>query len=216
MAEQLTLLLNPRGVIGKKVKLLREGGITPVHLYGPGVDSLPLQCDTPSLLRVMSEAGTNTPINIQIEGESKDHLAFVRETQWHPVSGVLLHIDFVETALTALVTADVPLVLTGIAEGDRIAGGTLVQNLRVLHVEALPMDLPREVAVDAANLTDPDRVFRAGEISLPDNVTLLTNAEEPVARIEFFRDGSVAGDGEGPPVEVISARDAAPSGSDEA
>ena len=216
MAEQLTLTLKPRSVLGKAVRLLRQEGITPVHLYGPGLTSLPLQCDTPSLLRVMVEAGANTPVSIQVEGEKGEQLAFVREIQWHPVRGSLLHVDFLATELTTRVTAEVPIVLVGISEGDRVAGGTLAHNLRLLQVEALPMDLPRELTVDAADVSDPERIFRAGDISLPANVILIANAEEPVARIEFVREEeAVAVEEEGVSVEEISAEETSQQGTSE-
>ena len=206
MAEQLTLTLKPRSVLGKAVKLLRREGVTPVHLYGPGLSSLPLQCDTTSLLRVMVEAGANTPVSLKVEGEKGDHLAFVREIQWHPVRGTLLHVDFLATELTTRVTAEVPIVLVGISEGDRVAGGTLAHNLRLLQVEALPMDLPRELTVDAADVSDPERIFRASDISLPPNVVLITNPEEPVARIEFVREEErVAGEASASTSEISSA-----------
>jgi hypothetical protein len=59
--------------------------------------------------------------------------------------------------------------------------------LRELTVEALPLELPGEVEVNLETLVDPAGVIRAGEIPLPANVLLLTDAEDVVARIEALR-----------------------------
>ena len=45
--------LSPRSVIGKKVKALRRQGTVPVHMYGAGIDSLPLQTDASLLRRLL-------------------------------------------------------------------------------------------------------------------------------------------------------------------
>ena len=85
MAGTTTLTLEPRTLMGKKVKQLRKEGIIPVHLYGRGVDSQSLQCDGKTLLGVLTQAGMNTPIAVTITGQKRQELAFVREIQWDPL-----------------------------------------------------------------------------------------------------------------------------------
>ena len=97
MADGITLKLDPRTTIGKKVKSLRRTGIIPVHLYGPGTSPRSLQCQGPELINALAQAGRNTPISITIEGEGDEHLAFVREIQRDPLRGDLLHVDFLKT-----------------------------------------------------------------------------------------------------------------------
>ena len=55
--EQIELEATNREVLGKKVRFLRRQGITPVHVFGHGIKSLALQCDTAELKRVAAEAG---------------------------------------------------------------------------------------------------------------------------------------------------------------
>ncbi|MEC9320780.1 MAG: 50S ribosomal protein L25, partial [Chloroflexota bacterium] len=62
--EDLTLSVDKRVVTGKKVSLLRREGITPLHLYGNGIDSQSLQCNTALISKVINEAGTNIPVNL--------------------------------------------------------------------------------------------------------------------------------------------------------
>ena len=182
MADRLTLELQPRNTLGKKVRSLRRAGIIPVHLYGPGIDPRPLQCEGRTLIRALSQAGGSTAISITVDGD--EHLAFVREIQWDPIRGDLFHVDFLRADVTQLASAEVSVVLIGDSPGAREVNGTVVQQLRSLSIEALPLDMPQELSVDLSSLTQPDGIIRAGDVPLPSNSTLLTDPENVVARIE--------------------------------
>ena len=181
-SDRLTLELQPRNTFGKKVRSLRRAGIIPVHLYGPGIDPLSLQCESRTLIRALAQAGGSTAISIKVDGD--EHLAFVREVQWDPVRGALFHVDFLRAEVTQPVSAEVSLVLVGDSPGAREVNGTVVQQLRSLTIEALPLDMPQDLSVDLSSLTQPDGIIRAGDVPLPDNNTLLTDPENVVARIE--------------------------------
>lgn len=183
----LNLELESRTLLGKKVKRLRQGGIIPVHLYGPGVESRALQCQAQTLIQVLSLAGGNTPVTVTVRGEAGSQLAFAREVQWDPKRDDLVHVDLLVAQADRPVSALVPIVLTGESPGARSSRGTVIQQLRELAVEALPLEMPSQVEVDLGSLTDADGVIRARDIIFPSKVTLLTDPDEVVARIELPR-----------------------------
>ena len=185
--QAIQLDLEVRVILGKKVKTLRKAGIIPVHLYGPGVDDKALQCDQSTLIRALSQAGGTTPIIINVPGEVTDQLVFAREIQWEPVRGNILHVDLLAVRTDQKVTAQVPISLTGDSPGAREAGGTVILQLREVSVEAMPLEIPSEIIVDLAQLTDPNGAIRAGDLGLGNNITLITDIEEVVARIEVAR-----------------------------
>ena len=185
--EAIKLKLTPREMLGKKVKQLRRAGIIPVHLYGPGIESRSLQCEGASLIQVLARAGGNTPISVAVRGETGDQLAFAREIQWDPRRDEVLHVDLLVAEANRPVSAQVPIILSGESPGARLAGGTIMHQLRLLDVEALPLEMPSQAEVDLATLTEPDGVIRVSDISLPSNVTVLTDPEELVVRIELPR-----------------------------
>tara|TARA_Y100000758_G_C15963547_1_gene390478 strand:+ start:142 stop:480 length:339 start_codon:yes stop_codon:yes gene_type:complete len=86
-----------------------------------------------------------------------------------------------------MVSAQVPISLTGDSPGAREAGGTVILQLREVSVEAMPLEIPGEILVDLAQLTDPNGTIRAGDLDLGGNVTLTTDADEVIARIEVAR-----------------------------
>jgi large subunit ribosomal protein L25 len=150
MADTLTVSLDPRSLVGKKVKNLRKAGIIPVHLYGQGVDSQALQCEAKTLYRLLSEAGMNTPITVTVPGQEEPKLTFIREIQWDPVRGELLHVDFLNVDVANEITTLVPISLTGDAPAVHTTpDATVVQLLREVEVRALPLDVPSEIPVGA-------------------------------------------------------------------
>ena len=187
MTGAVRLKLDPRETLGKKVSRLRRNGIIPVQMYGPGQEPRSLQCDMGPLVRALARAGANTPIIITIQGERGEHLAFAREIQWNPRRDDLLHVDFLVAQATRPVSAQVPIVLTGESPGARMAGGAIMQQLHNLDIEAFPLEMPHQVEVDLADLTEPDQVMRASDVKLSPNLTMLTAPDEVVVRIEMPR-----------------------------
>ena len=211
--QAIKLVLEPRSILGKKVKQLRKSGTIPVHLYGSGVDSRSLQCDQSLLIRALSQAGGTTPISIAVSGENEEKLTFAREIQWDPLRGNILHVDFLTVQVNQPVSAQVPISLVGDSPGAREAGGAVVQQLREVTVTALPLEIPNEIEVDLSQLTDSNGTIRAGDLILGGNVTLATDTEEVVARIEVLRVLEEVEGAEGVPPEA--GETAAPEASEE-
>ena len=171
MTQSITIRLEPRTMLGKQVKRLRRQGITPIHLYGPGISSQALQAPTPAVLQALTQAGRSTPLSVTVEGQQEEHLALIREVRWNPMKGDLLHVDLLRVEATQAISAEVPIVFTGRALGANVTGGSVAQTLRTIHIEARPMDLPHEVTLDLAILAEPDSIARVGDIPLAPNVT---------------------------------------------
>ena len=181
------LELDPRELMGKKVGRLRRAGIVPVHLYGPGMEPRFLQCQASRLIRVLARAGGATPISITIQGESGTHLAFAREIQWDPRRDDLLHVDLLAADVSRRVTAQVPIILSGESPGARGVSGTVMQQLRTLDVQALPLEMPSQIEVDLSVMEEADSIIRVSDLAIPETATVLTDSEELVARIELPR-----------------------------
>ena len=186
------LELQPRELLGKKVGRLRRAGIVPVHLYGPSIEPRSLQCAAPRLIQVLAAAGASSPIAVSIEGEPGTHIAFAREIQWDPRRDTVLHVDLLATDVSRPITAQVPVTLTGEAPGAARSGGNMNQHLFDVSVSALPLEMPAQVEVDLSVMTEANSVFRAGDLALPQGVTLLTDGEEMIARIDVPR-GAIEG-----------------------
>jgi len=180
--DKFVLELKDRQLVGKKVERLRREGITPVHMYGPGIDSRSLQVPTRELLAVLQTAGSTIPISIVIDG-GDEHLTFIREVQWEPVSGELLHVDLLRAELTRLITVSVPLTLVGESPAAKESGGALVQYLYSIDIEALPLDIPASLELDVSAIAALETILRAGDVSIPPKSSMVTNPSESAARV---------------------------------
>jgi large subunit ribosomal protein L25 len=162
----------------------RREGKVPAVVYGLGSDAQSVTVPERELTHILTgEAGANTLITLKVDGA--DQLALAREIQRHPVKGNLVHVDFVRVRADQTVTADVPLHLTGEAEGVGM-GGMLEQALFALTIEARPGDIPTAIEHDVTNLQMGDQL-RVRELAIPSGVTVQHDEEELVAQIAVPR-----------------------------
>ena len=183
MADLKTLELEPRDLLGKKVETLRKSGLLPVHMYGPDIDSLSLQGDLKLLARLVLEVGTNIPVSVTVKGSDNVNMCFVREIQRHPVTENILHVDFLRVDTSKAVRAEVPIILEGLAPASQ-RGGTLMQPLQNLIIEALPMDIPVSLEISVAGLDDFEKSLYVSDLSIPENITLISSSDDLIARVD--------------------------------
>ena len=178
----LVLTVEYRDVNGKKVSTLRNEGITPVHMYGPGIDPRSLQCDTALVDKIVSEAGGNIPVTINLAGED-DEVCFIREVQYHPVKDVIIHVDFMKVDVNKEVEAQVPVIIQGTSPAVRNLGGTLLQPLQAVTVRALPMEIPAQLTLKAEVLIDYDTNLYVRDLVDMDSVAIINDESELIASV---------------------------------
>ena len=185
--EQIELKASNRETLGKKVRFLRRQGITPVHLFGHGIESLSLQCDTAQLRQVLSEAGHTKLINLKVAKEKSPRTTVVREIQPGHRPGELFHVDFYQVEMEVAMKVDVPIVLTGEAPALSLKENTLVQEINTLSVECLPTHIPDVINLDISSLSESDQSLRVRDIQLDDEITVLNEPEVVLVRISKQR-----------------------------
>jgi len=183
--DQIELEVTNREILGKKVRFLRRQGVTPVHVFGHGIESMALQCDTAKLQRVLAEAGKTRLINLKLDNEKRPRTVVVREVQLEPRTGESLHVDFYQVRMAERVKVEVPIVLVGEAPALKSKESMLTQGLNTLSVECLPADIPASVEVDLTSLTELDQLVRVEDIELDKEITVLNDPELPVVRISL-------------------------------
>ncbi|MFC2005626.1 50S ribosomal protein L25 [Chloroflexota bacterium] len=181
--DQIELKATKRDILGKKVRFLRRQGVTPVHLFGSGIESMALQCDTANLQQVLIEAGQTRLINLKLDNEKSPRNIIAREVQREPLRGALLHVDFYQVKMAEVVKVEVPVVLVGEAPALKLKENMLVQELHTLSVECLPGKIPDSVQLDISFLTEPEQAGRVKDIALDKGITVLNDTEMMVAVI---------------------------------
>jgi len=184
MAEQtrVELKVTPREVLGKKVSRLRREGVIPANVYGHALDSVAIQVPKEDLAHVMRTAGRNEIVYLRLDGE-EPRPTFLRQVQRNPVTDAILHADFYQISLKEKVRMEVPVSLVGTAPAEQTYGGTLLHSLDRISVEGLPTDIPSVIEVDVSGLEEIDAAIHVGELNVPEGITVLTDAEQVVAKI---------------------------------
>jgi large subunit ribosomal protein L25 len=186
MTEATTLNAVSRDVIGRANRRLASAGQIPAVLYGAGFpEGKAVAVDRHDFELFISHHGGSALISLALEGEKKPVNAVIREVQYSPVKGNVLHIDFQAVRMDQPIHATVPVRLVSDPEGVR-AGGVLVVDLHDLNIEALPKDLPEVLEADIGALQVGDS-FHAGEVPLPNGVTLVGDPEAIVCSVQTPR-----------------------------
>jgi large subunit ribosomal protein L25 len=206
MSEATTLTAEVRQETGKRpAGRFRREGLVPAVVYGLGADAQSVTVPARELQHILTGgAGSNTLITLKVDGA--DQLALAREIQRDPVKGNVLHVDFVRVRADQTVTAEVPVHLTGEAEGVGM-GGTLEQALFTLTIEARPGDIPNAIEHDITPLDIGDQL-RVGELRMPSGVVTHVDPEELVVQVVAAR---VAAEVEGEAAEGAEAEGEAPA-----
>jgi large subunit ribosomal protein L25 len=181
--DKIELKVTNREILGKKVKHLRRQGITPVHLFGHGIESLALQCDTVELERVLGQAGQTRLISLKLDKEKKPRTIVIREFDRDWRKGELLHVDFYQVKMEEEIKLEVPVVLVGEAPALKSKAYMLEHELGTLTVECLPAKIPTSLEVDISSLTEPEQTIRVKDVVLDKDVTVLNDPELVVVKI---------------------------------
>jgi large subunit ribosomal protein L25 len=183
--DKLELKVTNREILGKKVKHLRRQGITPVHLFGHGIESLALQCDTVQIERVLSQAEQTGLISLKLDKEKKPRTVMVRafDRDWR--KGQLLHVDFYQVKLREKLKLEVPVVLVGEAPALKSKDNMLEHELDTLTIECLPAKIPANIEVDISSFTEPGQAIRVKDIILGEDIAILNDPELVVAKISW-------------------------------
>jgi large subunit ribosomal protein L25 len=183
--DRVQLYTQPRTVVGKRVKQLRREGIIPLVLYGETTDSTNIQASEFDTRRAVAEASGQL-IALHIEGEGEPRMTLAREVQRDSISGSLLHVDFYEVDVTERIEVEVPLSIVGEREPELVQAGeaTVLNTLNLVEIECLPTDILQMIEVDVSGLADWDDAIYVRDLVVPESVTLLTDPEEMVARLE--------------------------------
>jgi large subunit ribosomal protein L25 len=183
--DKLELKVTNREILGKKVKHLRRQGITPVHLFGHGIESLALQCDTVQIERVLSQAEQTGLISLKLDNEKRPRTVMVRafDRDWR--KGQLLHADFYQVKLREKLKLEVPVVLVGEAPALKSKDNMLEHELDTLTIECLPAKIPANIEVDISSFTEPGQAIRVKDIILGEDIVILNDPELVVAKISW-------------------------------
>lgn len=180
--KKLELHVEPRKLVGRKVKQLRATKILPANLYGKSIKSQTIQIKVEEFQKTYKEAGETGIIELILDGKSVPTM--ITQVQVHPVSRALLHVDFHQVNLKEKIRAHIPIELAGMAPAVEQKIGVMLTLLDEVEVEAYPGDLIDKIEADITHLKEIGQAIIAGQLNLPKEIALITEPEAEIVKID--------------------------------
>jgi large subunit ribosomal protein L25 len=177
--------------VGKKdAKALRRDAKVPCVMYGKDQQYM-FSVDQTAFQRVLFNP---EPCFIKVTLNGVDHMAMLKDIEFHPVTEIVYHADFYELTDDKPVVMSIPVHTTGTSKGV-MKGGKLAYKQKRLNVKALPANMPSEVLIDITNLDINQRV-RVQDIPA-ENFCILNPKTSEVVNVLSTRASATSDDGEG-------------------
>lgn len=176
--DTMTLEVQSRSLESRARDLLNSN-LIPAEYYGRGVANKSLQIDYQTFRKLFRFAGTNTVIELNVDGKEKVNV-LVHDLQRDPVSDLITHIDFVNVRMDEEIHTHIPLEFVGVSKAVKELGGILVHHLDEIEVKCLPKALVHNIEVSLDPLVDFHSFVRVKDIVLPPGITVLDNLEDVV------------------------------------
>ncbi|MGZ4663769.1 MAG: 50S ribosomal protein L25/general stress protein Ctc [Frankiaceae bacterium] len=179
----------------------RRAGKVPAVLYGHGQDPRHIALPARELGHAL-RGGANVLLSLEVNGGTE--LALPKDVQRDPLRRTVDHVDLLLVRRGEKIAVEVPLSLTGDAPTTTLVD----QQQMTLSVEAEATTIPPgfEISIDGLEV---GQSVTAGEVALPQGVTLLGDAElvlvqglaSPTAE---ELEGAVEGEAAGAPAEAAA------------
>ncbi len=175
-----------RANLGKSdAQKTRQEGNVPCVLYG---GSEQIHFHSPVILfRDLIYTNEAHFVHLNIEGEECQ--AILQEAQFHPVSEIILHVDFLRISEDRKIKMEIPVRLVGQSPGVA-KGGALVRKRATLKVYAFPKDMPDHVDVDCSAL-DFHHSVKVSDVKV-ENLEFLDPQQASIAVVEVPRAAKLA------------------------
>ena len=184
MSEALTLAAEARERAGKGAsRALRREGRVPAVVYGGKEQPLGIHVEE-RLLRRMLGTGHFTNSIVMIEVGGKTVRTLPKDVQFHPVSDLPLHVDFLRLAKDATVEVSVPVLFVNEEASPGLKRGAVLNIVR--HELELICDadkIPDDIRIDVAGLDVGDSIH-ISSVTLPvGSVSAITDRDFTIATI---------------------------------
>jgi len=176
--EELFLDAELREEVGRgKIKAIRDKGFIPAVVYADGKDALSLKLSHRQLVQLVHHhriEGVVINLNIKDDKKQKSRPCLIKEIQYEPVHGEIVHVDFNQISLTKAIKVNVPVTAKGEPLGVKLEGGSLEHILWEIEVECLPTNIPKDIEIDVSQLKMGESIH-VKDIPVPQGVKILND-----------------------------------------
>lgn len=162
-----------REKVGKgAARALRRDGRVPAVVYGEGADPIHFSVDPVALDKALHSTGFFSKVFELDLGKNKEK-ALARQVQFHPVTDVPMHLDFVRVKKDGKIHVAIPLTFINEEKSPGMKkGGVLNISVHNLETNCPVNKIPETIEIDLEGMEIHDTVHLA-DLKLPEGVTPL-------------------------------------------
>lgn len=176
--------------VGKKdAKAQRGQGMIPCVVYG-GKEQKMFVVEEKQFQKLLY---TPEVLFVELNIDGVTTKAIVQETQFHPITDRLLHVDFLEVVDGKPICVALPFKVKGTSPGV-LKGGFLQKRARKLKVRGLLENIPEEVVADISKL-DINDMIKVADINI-DNVEIVDHVNKVLVSVNPTRNAVTTTEGE--------------------
>ena len=184
-------------------KQARNDNKVPATIFGSDMEAQSVLIDRKEFDELLRELGRNAVFNIDLDGEETQVL--IKNIDLSALKPEIYNVELNALTKGQKVTVPVTIVLEGLED---VKEGVVTQTLNEVEVETDPLDIPTEITLNVSDLVIGDTVV-VSDLKVPENVTVLAEAEEAVVVVAAPRveEEPTDGDAEVAEPEVIGEKE---------
>ena len=190
-----------KGDVGR----IRREGKVPCIMYGVDDTTVSLTVDHLELQKMFSSSFS--VIDLKYDGQTQG--VVVRDIQYHPVKGDIIHVDFMRIKAGQELKISVPIKFVGESEGVKV-GGVFQELKSELSITTLPRHMPEVIEVDISELNINDAIHVSDLVV--ENFTIDDDPDDSVCSVvppKKVEEPVAAEDEEGEEVEAVEEEEEA-------
>ena len=184
MSDTMTFSAEKRDRAGKgSARAARRAGLIPAVIYGDRKDPLSINLDANTFRKLINQPGIFSQLlNVQVDGG--DNSVLTRDIQFHPVTDVPLHVDFLRIAKGAKIAVMVAVEFINEELSPGLKTGGILNVVRhEVELSCPATAIPESITVDLEGANVGDSIHISA-IKLPDDVEpTITDRDFTVATI---------------------------------
>jgi large subunit ribosomal protein L25 len=183
MAKTLSLEAQLREQTGSKAAaVVRKQGRIPAVMYGHQEQPVAISLNAHDFLEGLHHGARLMDLTVA----GKNEKAIIKDLQYDYLGRDIIHADLMRVDVTETIKVIVPVELKGTPKGTQ-EGGVLTAHTNRLEVLCLAINIPEIIVVPVKDL-DVGQAIHAGQIQLPEGVTLASSAEMLVASCNVLQE----------------------------
>jgi len=184
MVDVISLVASARTQSGKgPARAARRDGMVPAVIYGDKLEPVSVNVERKELERQIHVPGFFIRL-IDVNFDGGSHRVLPREVQFHPVSDVPMHVDFLRFSADHKITVEVPVQFHNEEESPGLKRGGVLNIVRHdVEVLCTADNIPQIFEIDLTGFDIGDAVH-ASRVPLPEGVTFtITDRDFTIATI---------------------------------